>query len=318
MVAEDPANTPELIRHPQFYFPDGSIILKSENIIYCVYASILKTRSEFFQTLLSKPPPVQTHNAEHGAEEVSMDAPEKLQDGKTDDTAIELAPIHSASEFDHVLSFLFESWEHDNRTLEALVAILKLSSFYLIDKGRAYSIRMLSTHPGLRPAHRLYLAQQYRVCDWIKPAWEMLFSLPLTLLTHEDVHFLGLDAMETLAVTKEKIITHRRRLALNAPKVQHSYFCRDNDACTRAWSHAWWGEYDRAGVARLLLQNRGLTREEIVTRLNQMNVAGMDNQCRRFTLDALERAPMVAKLELEECEKAQVIDAYEKALKDSL
>ncbi|EPQ50095.1 hypothetical protein GLOTRDRAFT_112765 [Gloeophyllum trabeum ATCC 11539] len=313
-MMHDQSNTVRAKRHDQYYFRDGSVILRSEDTLYCLYGEMLRRKSDLFHTMLPDHP-VQ------GDLVGIMDETGRARprDGSCDDYPIPLSTFHTAGEFNELLSFIFDEWTPVPRTLESLVAILKTASFYLIQNAREYAIDQLSTYKSFPAPLRFHLARRYRVLAWISPAVRQLFALPYRDMSDEDMELIGLGPLSGLMRARERIETHRKSVAAGPPAPRHDVACKDQEACTRAWNHAWWGTFNKPGVAKALLHpTKPVPGYDLIEKLEDFNAVGMHPDCRRWTLSWLCIPPASRRFSLEETIIDNFIDQYTTILQNAM
>jgi hypothetical protein len=180
-------------------------------------------------------------------------------------------------------------WTPGPPTLERLIAILKLSTFYDIEDGRDYAIINLDTRGDLCPATRLHLARNYRVGQWIYPGFQQLVSVPILSLTREDIEAIQTQTFIVLVRTKARIDHHRQTCAVKAPPVVHGDGCMGRNDCERAWQNAWWGEAGRSGVVIALIHpDSARSGREILNKLDDLQLSWhMDVTCQALTISKL-------------------------------
>ncbi|EPQ50061.1 hypothetical protein GLOTRDRAFT_134295 [Gloeophyllum trabeum ATCC 11539] len=304
-----------LIKHPQYYYADGQIVFQCEGYLYRLYKGILMQKSKLFKAMLSLPQPHW-----QGGGDTTAGSTKAALDGATDETAINLSESHTSTEWDHLLSFLFPVWTGEERPVDTLIDILNLGSFYEVEEAREFAIQTLSVRQDFRPALRLNAARRNRILTWVEPAMRQLFQASLADLSDSDAKLIGPETLLDVACTKAKIETHRKRLALFPPKVVHSaYLCDDKEGCTHAWNTAWWGQYDRPGVAKAILQlQKPLPGREVVERVQAINVEGMTFSCKRQTLENLQKEHVKGMFSAEDRLIQNVIDHIYKHLEQSM
>ncbi|KZT27169.1 hypothetical protein NEOLEDRAFT_1061403 [Neolentinus lepideus HHB14362 ss-1] len=300
--------------HSRFYYPDGQVVLKCHGHLYRLIKSILVEKSAFFEGMLSLPRPQKTRTRSNG---------NSLNDGTSDETAIDLSGNgHTSEEWDHLLGFIFPRYTGEEPSLDSLIAVLNLSSYYDVPEARQYAIRALDQHPDFRAPQRLRLARENRILGWVKPAFDLLFASSLGNLSEEDAHLLGPDVLFDLARTTARIDIHRKRLALNPIGVIHHIFCEDRKNCTRAFKTVWWGEYDRPGLAKAILHpQRPLPSRDIKMRLEKADLVGMGmtSDCKQLTLNSFETNEEVAEaLAAEDKLMQEVVDHVYESLEKSI
>ncbi|KAF8572706.1 hypothetical protein K439DRAFT_1270667, partial [Ramaria rubella] len=125
-----------------------------------------------------------------------------LTEGQSDLNPIRLPQV-TAMEFEYMVDSMYNSqWKMPLFPYEQLVAVLKLSSIYLVAPACEWAIHWL-TSETLHPATRIQLAYLYNVEKWIEPAFRALLSCKLTTLSIEDTFRLGPRTFTALAKTRE-------------------------------------------------------------------------------------------------------------------
>src|SRR3977135_29120 len=112
---------------------------------------------------------------------------------------------------------MYSQWKEPPYPVDQLMAVLKLSTRYLMTDARDWSIRGLS-HTSLEPCTKLELAQQYAIEEWIEPAFRALLKKPITDLTINDAQKIGLQKLLALAQTLEIIHQIRTTIAYSGPQ----------------------------------------------------------------------------------------------------
>ncbi|KAK7038559.1 BTB domain-containing protein [Favolaschia claudopus] len=96
MQSSDPAGSPApLVRHPEFWFDDGTIVLQVERTLYRVYRGLLSARSTVFHDTFSIPQPESPDNSEQS--EIEGCPVVKLHDREKDFTRFLKALLHHGS-----------------------------------------------------------------------------------------------------------------------------------------------------------------------------------------------------------------------------
>lgn len=83
----------ELVRSPEFWFDDGTVVLQVENTLYRVYRGLLASRSTVFRDTFSMPQPAE------GREEIEGCPVVQLHDREKDFTRFLAALHHHGSQF---------------------------------------------------------------------------------------------------------------------------------------------------------------------------------------------------------------------------
>ncbi|KAJ7883385.1 hypothetical protein B0H13DRAFT_1890396 [Mycena leptocephala] len=244
--------------------------------------------SGFFAGLFDFPSP--THNPPSKALSLKALEDQKTSglDALTDETALALPENVDASDFDHLLNFIFNlvPWSTDAHPLEELIAVLRLSHFFDVQSGTQYAIFHLSTHPALTAPMRLYLAIAYDVDNWVSIAFNELMKKSILKVTENDEKLLGHAAYWLLVRMHAQVDEHRTNLAFKAPVVQHGPNC--SGIYTKKRCLVWKEGNTRHGDA--LLDTR-LPGAAVYAVLDQFYVSGMSDGCRRRTLESLADTP---------------------------
>lgn len=171
--------------------------------------------------------------------------------------------------------------------------MLKLSTFYLVDSGRNYSIHHLSSHPDLGPALRLHLACQYNIEDWVGVAFRKLMTMSILSVKRADEELMGHEAFRTLVRAQATVALHRSKIAFGPAKAVHDTDCIDNADCGKTWNEAWWGGLDRPGILTALLHPVMQVPGAVIDEgLSGMKVDwGMSTACRLLTISSFQGTP---------------------------
>ncbi|KAH0826001.1 hypothetical protein J3R83DRAFT_7471 [Lanmaoa asiatica] len=167
-------------------------------------------QSPIFQAMLSLP---------QGGNKENME-------GQSDDNPIVLHGI-VRQEFDHLLCYLHGHHGGSNSEQERqefLISVLKLSDLYQIDTGFQFAVSELKrTSPvPLEPSLKLKLGRQYRIHEWVEPAFHAMMERPVLSITRFEAHQMGMEFFWILVTTKAKIEEHYRALAYTEPPLDQS------------------------------------------------------------------------------------------------
>lgn len=188
--------------------------------------------------------------------------------------------------------------------------LLEMSHFYQVPNGRKHAIAKLEVRRDFSPALQLYCARQWHIAAWVEPAVKGLLASPIEDITFDEARVLGLDVFLFIVQTQARIERHRRKCALYPP-VQpiHDIGCVARSKCEASWRQAWWGEHDRAGVAKGLLHPvKPMSAREVVAKLDHLQTDWMMPECVELTLAALQGTE----------EKPGVFFLEEKLLRDAI
>ncbi|KAF8980824.1 hypothetical protein BDQ17DRAFT_1182714, partial [Cyathus striatus] len=124
---------------------------------------------------------------------------------------------------------------------EFLVAILNLSTYLFINDGVKYSI---DAFEKLKDAFCLVpwmkLACNYRVNQWVAPAFCELVTCPLNSFSLDDFFHLGPFVFHMLVLTNTKIGTQQGAIVYCSPPLVTDPSCQTLFNCTAAWEYNWW------------------------------------------------------------------------------
>ena len=125
--------------------------------------------------------------------------------------------------------------------LPFLESVLKLSSLFSIEDGRAFAIRNIDylRAGAVHPARKLYLAIQYNVDQWTAPSFQALLQQPVGDMDTHHVSILGMIPYHLLVVTKEEIRSLRQQCAWAVPQFHRFVLCTQPGMCESAWKREW-------------------------------------------------------------------------------
>ena len=165
--------------------------------------------------------------------------------------------------------------------MPSLVAILKVSRLWMIENSIQWAVSRLN-QLGLSPAHKLELARMYTIPEWVAPAIHTLILSPLSTISENDTHRLGLCVYSIIAKAHEVIEMKRKMLAAVPPGLSlgPSASCSDleHPQCKDAWIKFWWQK-----VARQLLHpTNPLSLTGVVEYVaTQTHPVGLNMQCKQ-------------------------------------
>lgn len=139
IILESPADvTLALTRHHEFWFSDGSVVLRAENTLFRVHISQLSRKSTFFRDLFSlSQPPAQADSPVPAA---SLPNAEMFE-------GCPLLVMHdSAEDLAHLLKALYDGpWfgNNDRQDFRMVSGILRLADKYVLDSLRKTAIAHL-------------------------------------------------------------------------------------------------------------------------------------------------------------------------------
>ncbi|KLO04091.1 hypothetical protein SCHPADRAFT_947986, partial [Schizopora paradoxa] len=192
---------PVVERHPFLYFQDGSIVIRADNTLYKVFASILSDRSQVFRDCFSLPRP-QLHG-----------------DGLDDENPVLLPD--SAFDVNNLFHFLFSVRSELALDEEHMASLLQISHKYGVQEARDHAINALDTMVQLTPVKRISLARACEVDYWLEPAFRDLLKGPLDL-TLEEAKLIGITNFYLISRAKRKADLLRISFALSPPRILES------------------------------------------------------------------------------------------------
>lgn len=169
--------------------------------------------------------------------------------------------------------------------LDLLVDVLKLSTVYLIDNFKDWSIYYLDQLPTAIFTHalRFNLSLEHRVLPWLEPSFRALAFIPLSQMTDADVQALGLANYHRIMLIRELIEQSRRLICSSVPPATCRQSCVTKDTCRSAWRLAWYSQI----TVRILHPDSGLvlnSQAEMVEFLEKLEIKGMHPGCRETTV----------------------------------
>ncbi|KAJ7602278.1 hypothetical protein FB45DRAFT_1047211 [Roridomyces roridus] len=296
-----------MARHPKLYFIDGSLILKAgdgSDTLYNVYRGTMIASSKFFQTMLSLPQEGMQVLMETGDTKSWLQQAKDLGlDGSCDEKALTLPPQFRAQEIEVFLDFMFtQGWMVLKPSPESLCAILKLSHYFVVQRGIDWAKNGLDSPEALLPVMRLSLGFAYGFGDWVRGAFDALFSIPINDFEPAEEYLIGSVAFLTLAKVQQKVLETRIDLAFAPVVVNHSNSCSNHAYCQMQWDGMW---KSTDGVLGALLRD-----EEpgclVLAGLPSYPHGAMNVECHRRTCDGLQDSddkPSILK------EEERIIDA---------
>ncbi|KAF8575717.1 hypothetical protein K439DRAFT_1623365 [Ramaria rubella] len=235
------------VQHPTWYQQDGSDIFLVEGTLFKVACNILVMHSQVFADMFSMPQNKESTECLDSFLGEQGTTTSTFLEGKSDLNLIHLPQV-TAMEFEYMVDSMYNSqWKMPPFPFEQLVAMLKLSSIYLMVPAHEWAIHWLSSE-NLHPAVRIELAHFYNVPQWIEPAFRTLLSCKLTTLTIKDTFCLGLRTFAALAKTREVIQELHMAVAYSTSQMYGlAAECPTPDECRTQWISWFWmnggGEY---------------------------------------------------------------------------
>ncbi|KAF8816665.1 hypothetical protein BYT27DRAFT_7220536 [Phlegmacium glaucopus] len=122
-----------------------------------------------------------------------------------------------------------------------LVDILHVSHMWDIQPGIDFATQQLLKF-DLHPAHRLSLARQYNLLDWIPSPVRSLLASPLERYTKDSKDNLDFELYMIIATAKESISMEQKHLGNHPPFPQNfdnDPFCAQHETCKKVWTEKW-------------------------------------------------------------------------------
>jgi hypothetical protein len=163
-----------------------------------------------------------------------------------------------------------------------LLDILHVSHMWEIAPGVEFASTEL-LKANLHPAHRLRLARQYGLLDWIEIPIRILLESPLARYTEDSHDNLDFSLYMVIATAKESIATARKVLANIPPfptDADNTPFCPQHATCKRIWVEKWFIGLGR----RIHHPTEKFALAEIPQALETMDHRGMNEDCKKFVL----------------------------------
>lgn len=164
-----------------------------------------------------------------------------------------------------------------------LLNILHVSHMWEIAPGVEFASTEL-LKANLHPGHRLRLAQQYGLLNWIEIPIRILLDSPLERYTEDGPNNLDFSLYMVIATAKESIATARNVLAHVPPfptDTDNSPFCPEHATCKRIWIEKWFLGLGR----RIHHPTEKFSLAEIPRALKEMDHRGMREDCKNFVLE---------------------------------
>ncbi|KAJ7456050.1 hypothetical protein B0H11DRAFT_2066707 [Mycena galericulata] len=219
-------------RHPQLYFEEGTMTIKaSDGTLYNVYrAPLIRQLVNYFRGMLTLP--------ESQAAILLWEWFERSKQLGLECTSDATAPLLPPQ---FPPQRLKNSWTScfckDAPSLETACAVLKLSHFFVVESGIAYSRYHLDHHPDLNPVLRLKLGFDYHFVDWITTGFDELMTCPIKDISAEDEELMGWPAYRALARAQAEVLDLRLSLAVaRIPDVNHWNGCHTHTYCQSEWA----------------------------------------------------------------------------------
>ncbi|KAI6039790.1 hypothetical protein EDC04DRAFT_1613116 [Pisolithus marmoratus] len=230
-MADSPSE--KATRHPEFYLPRGTFIIRVEDTLYKLYHDILAMESRVFADLFSLP--------EYGPEN---------KEGKTDETPITLQHL-TVQAFDLFVELKFACGRSSsNYSLKELENLLEFHRKY------DCSLRMfnfvtsciMEKSDSCHAAELVHLGIEYKIRTVFEKGFSRLCDIPILEFDTSHRLLVGMDVYISYIYTRVRLDYFIRSVAVRYPPVEHADSCCDHQGCAEDWAAVWWN-----GMGRLLL-----------------------------------------------------------------
>lgn len=166
------------------------------------------------------------------------------------------------------------------RQLELGMNLLTIGSMWEIQEAKIYANNLLvQLKPELSDAHKLNIARQFAIHEWVDAAVRALV-LVCGDLHNDDALLLGPITMNVLFQAKTAIELERKRIGHAPPKLPDSErlpygHCPDHRACEKSVLAHWWNVVGR----KVLHPFKPLKLEAISDLIGRTPFPGMNKKC---------------------------------------
>jgi len=159
----DCTSSTQAFQHPTYFFDDGNVTFRVENVLFKVHKSLLARESPFFKDMFSLPP-----------DKSGTNQPIPIPDA-------------TASDFENLLHVLYIQWGTEPDYPDAqLVQLMKLAHKWQFDRIRRHATSILSSR-NLSHVDRLELGRLYDLPELAFPAFaEIVRSMKAPSSTEMD------------------------------------------------------------------------------------------------------------------------------------
>ena len=171
--------------------------------------------------------------------------------------------------------------------MEQLLNILHILHMWKMEQCVNFAASELAKR-SLHPVHRLKLAQQYSLQDWIEIPIRMLLNTPLERYTEENETNLDFSLYMIIATTKESISTARKRLAHHPPfpnDSDNTPFCLQHAICKKVWYEKWFLVLGRS----IHHPSEHFLMILIPETLEKMEHRGVNPECKKYVLEWIQQ-----------------------------
>ncbi|KAJ7436840.1 hypothetical protein FB451DRAFT_1570898 [Mycena latifolia] len=256
-----------------YWFSDGSIVLRVEDILYKIHVSMLVKLSPDMGSILAIPDGRKTGDLIEGTEKWPLHLP-----GLT------------VQEFEDFLTWVYRvEWtpmpDYEGRE-RIYTNLLKVSDLWQIEVGKTYAVEVL-TSMYLPPTRRLELAAKFSIHDWVEPAVTKIFDGRISDLSLIDIGRIGTKVYSVLVNGMERMEMEIRRTANVEPPLtaDPDWQCQKHAMCAAAWKQLWWDKLGR----KLLHPDHPIKTDAILAEAKKMVHKDLNERCRQDVLQQMER-----------------------------
>ncbi|KAI5982410.1 hypothetical protein EDD15DRAFT_2323847 [Pisolithus albus] len=255
-------------RHHAFYFPDGTLIFRAQNVLFKVHKRILSDKSVAFKTMFD-------------VNDYTDISPLQQGLGLTDDKPILVPERISDTAFELFLSVCYDKWRpdssHDGERV--VVELLELSRIYEAQDVRKYAIKLLSITDQytFKPIDLASIALKYQIKDIFCRAFRQLVHWRINDIKDSEFDLLDSPVWRFLFRLRERLDIHRRIVACEPPRLVHSVRCEDHRRCHDDWCQLWWN-----GMGRFLVDGRNpQSFDHAILQFQGLSYGSMNPECWR-------------------------------------
>jgi len=179
------------MRHPEYYFEDGTVVLFVDECLFKVHRYYLMRESEVFSDMFALP---------------SDQMSDSSIEGQTDDSPI-VIPEVSRKELESFLSFIYFGMHDDQQlSLDDWVSLLSFATRFVCEKIRRRAIRQIDNSDAqLDPVEKVVLAVKHTIPQWLLPAYQELCERQDSLTLEEGMK-LGMPTVIKLMRAREMLV----------------------------------------------------------------------------------------------------------------
>ncbi|KAF8550529.1 hypothetical protein OG21DRAFT_1513919 [Imleria badia] len=267
------------VRHPLYYFPNGSHIFRVEKTLYKLHDDHLAHHSGLFNDMFAI-----------GDAGSDSSKPALLVEGKSDANPIVLEGEQQAVFdlfMDHIHGRSRNVGSGDPYSPEELQDMLQFADKYRCPMTRFFAIaHMWETRWRYHPAKLVQLGCQFNIPKLFKRGFQSLLNTPLKEISKQHRLEMGNDVFVALVYAKSVLEEHSRIIACQEPVIlTHADDCQDPLACQADWHSVWWN-----GMGRFLLDAKNPQPfDDAVKRFRKMEFGRMGTGCQQLMFQILER-----------------------------